>query len=209
MKKILDKLKSKISYNKRVMLFLTITVLIGIMAGSFLVVILNNSDKILVKEYIENFINNVNGESFNYVDTLKNALLINLIIIISIWILGISVIGLLIVICLVFWKAFTLGFTVSGFIITFNLKGAVTALVYIFPHLIINLLIIMYLGSYSIKFSMLIIKCVVSKVSLDLRKLMNKYLKVLLFSIIVIIVTSLFETFVTPILLKGVVSILF
>lgn len=209
MKNLLDKLRNKITYNKKIMLFLTITVIIGIMAGSFLVVILNNNDKVLVKEYIENFINNVNGFSFNYVDTLKNALLLNLIIIISIWILGISVIGLLIVICLVFWKAFTLGFTISGFIITFNLKGVVAALVYIFPHLIINLLIIMYLGSYSIKFSMLIIKCVVSKACLDLRRLMNKYLKVLLFSTIVIIVTSLFETFITPILLKGIVSILF
>ena len=206
--KIMDKLKNKINYNKKTMLFLTIIVIIGIISGSFLIVILNNSDKSLVKDYIQKFINNINGNNFNFIETFKNALLINLIISISIWILGISVIGLIIVICLVFWKAFTLGFTISSFIITFNLKGLLISLVYIFPHLVINLLVIMYLGSYSVKFSMLIIKCIFSKVNLELRKLMNKYLQVLLFTVVVFIVTSLFESFVTPYLLKGIVSLL-
>lgn len=207
--KILDKLKNKVKYNKKIMLFLTITVIIGIIAGSFLSVILNSSDKTLVQEHIKTFIDNINGSKFNYIDTLKNASLINLIITTCIWILGISVIGLLVVIGLVFWKAFTLGFTISGFILTYNLKGLLLALIYIFPHLIINLLVIMYLGSYAIKFSMLIIKCMFAKVNLDLRKLMNIYLKVLLISICLIIITSLFEAFVTPFLLKLVVSLLF
>ena len=209
MKKIMDKLKNKIKYNKKIMLFLIIIVIIGIISGSFLCVILNSSDKALVQEHIKSFIENINSNNLNYVDSLKNSVLINTILTLGIWILGISVIGLLVVILLIFWKSFTLAFTIAGFIITYNLKGLLCALIYIFPHLIINLLIIMYLGSYSIKFSMLIIKCMFNKVNLDIHKLMKVYTKVLLFSFSTIIITSLYESFVTPFLLKIIASILF
>ena len=152
--KIVDKLRNKIKYNKKTMLFLTIIVIIGIISGSFLSVILNSNDKQLVQDNIKNFIENIN--SLNYIDVLKNTLLVNVIMVLVIWLLGISVIGLIIVICLVFWKAFTLSFTISAFILTFNIKGLLLAIIYIFPHLVINLLIIMYVGSYAVKFSTLI-----------------------------------------------------
>ena len=87
-------------------------------------------------------------------------------------------------------------------------RGIVLAFIYIFPHLIINLLIIIYLGSYSLRFSILIIKCIFNKVNLDLRKLMIIYLRVLIISILCIILTSLFEAFITTYFLKFIVSIL-
>ena len=203
--KILDMLRNKVKYSKKIMTFLTIIVIFGIISGSFLSVILNSQDKQLVTDNIKNFIESI---SFNNIDILKNTLLVNILLIVSIWILGISVIGLIIVIILVFWKSFTLGFTISSFILTYNLKGLLLALIYIFPHLIINLLVIMYLGSYALKFSILIIKCMFSKVNLNLKKLMLSYSKVLLFSLIIIIITSLIEAFVTPYLLKLIVPIL-
>ena len=204
--KYLDKLRNKIKYNKKTMLFLIILVIIGIISGSFLSVILNSNDKQLVQDNIKNFIENI--KSFNNINILKNTILINIIMVLGIWILGISVIGLIIVICLVFWKAFTLSFTISEFILTYNLKGLLLAIIYIFPHLIINLLIIMYVGSYAIKFSTLIIRCMFNKVNLDLRKLMIIYMKVLIISLILIIITSLFESFITPFFLKYIVSLI-
>lgn len=204
--KKLDKLRNKVKYNKTVMLFLLIIVIIGIICGSFLSAILNNNDKKLIADTINMFIKNINN--VNNFSILKNSFIINIILVIGIWLLGISVIGVFIVICLVFWKSFTLGFTVSGFILTYNLKGIVLAFIYIFPHLIINLLIIMYLGSYSLRFSILIIKCIFNKVNLDLRKLMIIYLRVLIISILCIILTSLFEAFITTYFLKFIVSIL-
>ena len=198
--KLLDMLRNKIKYSKKIMLFLTIIVIIGIITGSFLSVALNSNDKVLITDNIKSFIENISN--INNIDILKNTILINIILIVGIWILGISVIGLLIVILLVFWKSFTLSFTIASFILTYNLKGLLLAFIYIFPHLIINLLVIMYLGSYSIKFSILIIKCIVNKVNLNLKKLMIIYLKVLIISLIIISITSLFEAYITPNLLK-------
>ena len=203
---LLDMLKRKMKYNKKVMLFLIVIVIFGIVTGSFLSVVLNSNDKILIIDNIKSFIDNL--DNINSFDILKNSVLINTIIILGIWILGISVIGILAVICLIFWYAFTLGFTVSSFILTYNIKGLLLAFVYIFPHLIINLFIIMYLGSYSLKFSILIIKCIFNKVNLNLRKLMIIYIKVLFISLFLIIFTSLFEAFISPFLLKYVLKII-
>lgn len=198
--KILDKLQNKIKYNKKIMLLLSIIVIIGIISGSFLSVILKNEDKKLIIDNIKNFIENI--KNINNIELLKNSLIINIIMILGIWLLGISVIGLIIVIILVFWKSFTLGFTISGFILTYGLKGIILSFLYVFPHLIINLIIIMYLGTYSLKFSILIIKCIFQKINLDLRNLTIIYSKVLIISISTIVITSLFESFITPNILK-------
>ena len=204
--KLLDMLRNKIKYNKKTMIFLLIIVIIGIISGSFFSVILNQNDKKLVIDSITNYIDNIS--KINNIEILKNTLIINLLIIIFIWILGISVIGLLIVILLIFWKSFTLSFTISSFIITYNIKGLLLAVIYIFPHLIINILIILYVGSFAIKFSILIIKCIFNKVNLNLKKLMKIYIKVLIISLIFIIFTALFESFITPVFLKYLVPII-
>ena len=204
--KLLDMLRNKIKYNKKTMIFLLIIVIIGIISGSFFSVILNQSDKQLVIDNIKSYIDNVS--KINNIEILKNTLIINILIILFIWILGISVIGLLIVILLIFWKSFTLSFTISSFIITYNIKGLLLAVIYMFPHLIINILIILYVGSFAIKFSILIIKCIFNKVNLNLKKLMKIYLKVLIISLIFIIFTALFESFITPNFLKYIVPII-
>lgn len=202
--KLLDKLRNKIKYNKKVMLFLTIIVIIGIISGSFLTVILKSDDKQLIVNNIQDFMNNI--KNINNIDILKNTLIINILFLVGIWILGISIIGLFVVVGLVFWKSFTLGFTISSFILTYHLKGLLLAFIYVFPHLITNLLVMMYLGTYAIKFSILLIKCIFHKVNLDLRSLIIIYLKVLLISLIIVAITACFEAFITPTFIKYIIN---
>ena len=202
--KLLDKLRNKIKYNKKVMLFLTIIVIIGIISGSFLTVILKSDDKQLIVNNIQDFMNNI--KNINNIDILKNTLIINILFLVGIWILGISIIGLFVVVGLVFWKSFILGFTISSFILTYHLKGLLLAFIYVFPHLITNLLVMMYLGTYAIKFSILLIKCIFHKVNLDLRSLIIIYLKVLLISLIIVAITACFEAFITPTFIKYIIN---
>ena len=75
MKKIMDKLFNLVKFDKRYVLFCLVLVILGIVAGSLFVVILNSSDKSLVIEYIESFISNIKNNGFNYIDTLKNTLI--------------------------------------------------------------------------------------------------------------------------------------
>ena len=204
----MDKLKKIIKYNKQMMLFIGIIVISGIIAGSLFTVLLSTSDKGMVMESIKKFTNNITHNTYNYVDSLKNIFFPNIITTLFIWILGISIIGLIVVIIILFYKAFILGFTISSLILTYNLKGLVIAFVYIFPPLILNILVFMYLSTYSIKLSIILIKSIIGKKSLNFKSFMNNYLKVLIISLIVIIISSLYEIFINPYILKSIINLL-
>ena len=65
MKKAMDKLLNNIKFDKKYLLFCLIIVIFGIITGSLFVVILNSSDKILVVEYIESFIDSIKNNSID------------------------------------------------------------------------------------------------------------------------------------------------
>lgn len=205
MKKLLYTLK----INKKILMFMIVLVIIGILTGSFLTVILNSNDKILIINKIKSFNNDISTGTYNWVPSLKNILISNIIIIIIIWILGISIIGFIITFLIIFWKSFILGLILSSLVLTFNLKGVFIGLLYIFPALIINLLIILYLSSHSFQVSIHILKSIINKKQLNLSLFIKEYLKILGLSIIFIIICSLYEIFVTPILLKQLILLLF
>ncbi len=208
MKKYLDKLKRNIHVNKNLFVFIFVIVIIGIISGSFFSVIISSDDKSLVMEYINNFFNNLKDGKLNYSNNIINSLFFTILFALLIWILGISVIGFFIVLFLLFLKAFILGFTVSSIIYCFNLKGALYGLIYIFPHQIINLLVFMLLSAYALIVSFKVIRCFSGKRVLDFKKIFKRYLIVLFFSLICLILTSLYEIYIMPKLLNIIFFIL-
>ena len=66
----------------------------------------------------------------------------------------------------------------------------------------------MYLSTYSIKLSIILIKSIIGKKSLNFKSFMNNYLKVLIISLIVIIISSLYEIFINPYILKSIINLL-
>ena len=198
----LDKLKEIIKINKKTLLFFTILLLIGIISGAIFMAILNETDKKLIVEYFNNFISNIENNKLSYLNALKNGVFNNLLYIIIVWLLGISIIGIPIVIIMFFIKSFTLGFSISSIIFNYKLKGCLLAFTNIFPHQILNFLIYMILTTYSIFFSLKIINSIIKKKTIDFKILMNKYFKVLIFSIIIILISILIEVFITPLLIK-------
>ena len=204
----MDKLKNIIKYNKRMMIFMATIVIIGVISGSILCVILSSDDKKAVIESVQSFNTNIVNNSFDYVTSIKNVFIPNILITLLIWLLGISIIGALISIGLLFWKAFTLGFSISSFVLAFNFKGILICIFYIFP-LIINLLIFMYMSTYSTKLSIVLIKSIIGKQTINFKRFINNYVKVLLVSIIVIIISGLYEVFINPYILKNIINLLF
>ena len=143
----MDKLKIKI--NKKIFVFLFVLMLMGIIAGSIFTTILNSSDKELVINHLNEFIDNINNNKLDYLFALKNNLITNISYVILIWLLGISVIGLPIIIIMFFTKCFILGFSVGAILTTFKLKGILVSLVYVFPGQVISLLFLLLLMMYS------------------------------------------------------------
>lgn len=200
--KLMDKLRKIVKINKKTLLFFTILLLTGIVTGAIFMAILNETDKKLITDYFVNFISNIENNKLNFLEAIKNGLFNNLLYIIIIWILGISVIGIPIVIIMFFIKSFTLGFSISSIIFNYKLKGCLLSFIHIFPHQILNFLIYILLTTYSIFFSLKIIDSIIKRKTIDFKILMNKYIKILIFSLIVIIISILIEVFITPFLIK-------
>ena len=167
MKKYMDKLKSNIRINKNLFVFLVVIIAVGMASGSIFVTVLNDSDKMMVSDYLNNFLNNLNSNNLNYNGTLINTLIFTLGLAILIWILGISVIGFALILLFLFIKAFSLGFSVASIIINFNFKGILIALAYVVPHHIINLMIYLLISSYALVLSYRLISSFTKKKNFD------------------------------------------
>lgn len=196
--KLLDKLKREFKCNKKGIIFLLGIALIGFIFGCLFITIISNSDKIMVKDYVTTFIENIRNNKINYTDNFINILISNFSFIIIIWVLGMSVIGIPINVFYYFINSFILGFSVVSFILSYKLKGCIFSFIYIIPHSIINLMIFTLIVYYSINFSLTLIFAITKKKSINFKQIINKYLKILLFSSIVILLTSLYEGYIIP-----------
>lgn len=196
--KILDKLKKEFKCNKKGLLFLIGITTIGFLFGVIFITIISESDKLLVKEYITSFMDNIKNNKLNLIDNFKNVFFSNFSFILIVWLLGMSVIGVPVNIFYYFINSFILGFSVAAFILTYNIKGCLFSLIYIVPHSLINMLIFTILIYYTINFSLTLIFVIFKKKSMNFKIIINKYIKVFLLSFIGILLTSLYEGFVIP-----------
>ena len=208
MKKYMDKLKSNIRINKNLFVFLVVIIAVGIAAGSVFVTVLNNEDKVMVSDYLNNFLKNLNSNNLNYSGTLVNTLIFTLGGAFLIWLLGISVIGFILILLFLFIKAFALGFSIGSIIINFNFKGILIALAYIVPHHIINMMIFLLISSYALILSYRLINSFTKKKSFEFKGIFNKYLFVLGFSLIILLISVLYEVYGVPKLINLIVSLL-
>ena len=202
MKKAMDKLFSNIKFDKRYVFFSLVIVILGIITGSLFIVMLKNEDKTLVIEYIESFISNIRDNNINYIDILKNSLIVNYIIILIISIIGFTYFFFPINILVLFYKSFIIGFSLSSFILTYRIKGLLISLTYIFPHLIINILLFAILTAYTLKLSISMIKHIIKKKDVNMRLYFNKYLYIIIIFIILVTITGLYEAYISTHLIK-------
>jgi len=193
--KIIDKLRSTLKINKRLFLFLVVFILIGILSGTIFSLILSPSDQRLTEVYLNTFFQNINN--FTSKETLLNILITTLGFSFLIYLFGISVIGFVIILFMLFGKAFVLGFTISSIINVFKTKGVIYALLYVFPHHIINLLLLLILSGMALTFSFKIIINLFKEKKIDFSNL-KKYNAVLLIVLMFQTINCFYEVLFVP-----------
>lgn len=208
MKKYMDKLKSNIRINKNLFVFLVVIIAVGVAAGSIFVTLLSDSDKVMVSDYLNNFLNNLKTDNLNYNGTLINTIIFTLGAALLIWLLGISVIGFLLILLFLFIKAFSLGFSIGSIIINFNFKGVLIAGAYIVPHHIINMMIYLLISSYALVLSYRLINSFTKKQTFEFKSVFNRYLFILGFSLIILLISVLYEVYGAPKLINLIISVL-
>ena len=181
--------------------------IIGIITGSIFIMVINTNDKSLVVEHITKFFSNVNSSNYSYLDSLKNMLSLNYFYVIVIWVLGLSILGILVNIFLTYLKGFIIGFTTSSLIITYGFKSILAVILYIIPHTLINSLVIIILTIYSITFSRYLLIQIFQKKDMKTKNFMKKYLIILLISVALTLVSSISEVYLFPFLLKLIIKL--
>ena len=208
MKKCLDKLKKKLYFNNNLFLFLFVLVMVGLFAGALFSVIISDSDKKMVADYLNDFLLNISKEKVNINNSFFNTLTFTLGFALLIWIFGISSIGVLLVLPFLFFKSFVLGFSIGSILVNYKFKGIILSLIYVVPHHVINLLIYILICAYSIMISYRMVNCMRERKCFDFKIFMSKYTFILLFSFIVLFITALYESFILPYILKFIYNLI-
>ena len=107
--------------------------------------------------------NQIKANEINYLETLRNSMTANLLYITFVFILGISIIGIPIVIIMLFLKGFMIGFSLVTIIAQYKFIGVLGAITYIFPHIIISTLVILIISYYALNLSFNIFKAVIKE----------------------------------------------
>lgn len=194
--------------NKKVNLFVIFIVILGIISGSLFLMVLNDNDKSEVINEISTFMTNINTNNINNLNSFKNSLIEGMILIILSWILGMSIIGVIFNIFFIYMKSFIIGFSISSFILVYKYKGILSSLIYVIPSQLINILIILILGVYTLLFSKYLFKMIFLKdKTVNLGKFFKKYVLVFAICIILCVISALCEAYLLPSLLKVMIKL--
>lgn len=204
MKKIINYLNEPLKKEKKIMLFNIIIFLVGLIFGSLFINFIGNADKKILVDEVVDFFNCVKSldKSIFGLGAFESILINNIIQIIIIFILGISMIGIFAVIFILFFKGFTAGLTIGTIIYKYSLKGVIGSLLYIFPCHVAGIIVYLFLSFFSVYVSIKFLKSLLTKKSLDFKTFVGRYFLAFIISIILIIIISLVDAYVTPILLK-------
>lgn len=195
--------KNSIIKQKKLYRIIITLMIFGIISGILFIFFISKESKTKALVSIKNFFDLMNTSAgINYGKSLLNTLVNNIGYVLLIWLLGISIIGLPITIVLAFMKSFIVGFSISSIISCYKAKGILGAFLYVFPHQIIILFIYLLLSFYSISFSIKLFKSLFLKQTINFRVVMQKYIKILLISLIGIIIVSLYEVFISTYFIK-------
>ncbi|HHV95467.1 MAG TPA: stage II sporulation protein M [Clostridiaceae bacterium] len=182
----------------------------GVSAGAFTVNGLSTLQSEELINYFQGFLHIMDKQKLNSNEIFMLSLQNNMKLILLLWVLGVTIIGIPFIFLLIIIRGFVVGFT-SGFIINFlGIKGAIFNLLAVFPKEFIIIPCIIALGVNGINFSLNITK------SKSIKQMLKYNLKAdflsysmttVLFSIL-IIGGLLIEAYIVPVFIRIIIPII-
>lgn len=204
MKNLLKYLIQTIKKEKTIIAFTFIIFVLGLIFGSCFTNLITKSDKELLINQLTLYMNNISKLSSDVfgIKVFFSELLNNGVQLTIIFTLGISMIGVFVVILILFFKGFILGVTISTIMLKYSFKGILLTLFYIFPVMIFNILIYIFLSFFAIWSSIKFLKALFKKDNLNFKQFLGKYLLSFILSILSMVLLCLLDAFLTPLALK-------
>ncbi len=189
-------------FNKKRTLFYILLFGLGVLFGLVFVFLISDLDKYVVKEGLNEYIASITSNTFSYKEGLLLSLKTNILYVTIIWLCGIVFIFIPVVIFIIFYKGFIIGFMISSFILTFKAKGLLYSILFIFPHEIINVFIIIIFSIYAIRFAKKIIKVIYNNEDINLRRISKNYFIIYMIFIFISLISSLIEIYINSFLIR-------
>ncbi|MDN4594120.1 stage II sporulation protein M [Polycladomyces subterraneus] len=187
-------------------IFVTVLFVMGVVFGAIIVNTLSDSQKQDLLHYMGYFFQGLNQNSiaepriaFQHAmgDHLKTLGLM--------WILGLSIVGLPLILILVFLKGLGIGFTVGFLVNQLSWKGLWFAMVAVLPHNLLVVPVMIFVAVSGLQFSLLLVK------NRLIQRRGTIYPQFLSYSVsvtamaIVLVIASFFEAYVSPWLMRSAV----
>lgn len=201
----MNKFKSTLIYfsmkkliDKKILLVSSVLLGLGILSGIIFFFITTSLDKMIVKNMMNEFVSIKTNVTFS---TFINSFKYNIIYIVIITLSSLLVIFSPLVLLINYYKGLTIGFLISSTISTFKLKGILYFVAILFPHhILMSILLILY-SSIMFKLSLKLLKVMYMNEPINLNIFIKKVLILFLTSLIVCIIISLLEIYISPLLL--------
>lgn len=197
-KKIANELKK----NKYKYTFLITIIIIGIVSGIILSNILSYNDKKEIGEMVTSYLSSLKDNQNISLSNLINSSIVNITYVLLIFIFSLSIIGIVLNPILLYFKSFIIGFSIGIMINLYSYKGILFGIFSVFPHQFINIIMYLFLCFYGIKLSIKLFELIFLKKQFNFAVYMKKYLKVIGVSCIVLVFSSLYETFLADFIIK-------
>ena len=187
--------------NSKIFKILVVTLVIGFVIGIISFVFM---DKSSLQSSIINYINLIKNDNYNYANGLILSIISNIKYGSIIWISGIIFFCSLVIPLIIIYRGISLSLTISTIIYTYKLKGALYALIIVFPT-ILNELIFLFLSYYSINFSIKCFNTIKNNKDINLRSFIKNYFYIFLILSLLLIISSLIEIYLCSNIIKFVV----
>lgn len=204
MKKIIKYLNETIKKEKNILIFILITFFLGLILGSLFINFITEDDKKLLVEQLDLFLSNVKNLTKDVfgIKVFSGEILNNGFQLFIIFVLGISMIGLPVVIIIMFFKGFMLGTTLATIILKYQFKGIIGSFLYVFPCYIFNIIIYIFISFFAVHASIKFLKALFKKDNLNFKSFFGRYLLSFIISMFFMFIVCLLDAYLTPVLLK-------
>lgn len=187
--------------NSKIFKILVVTLVIGFVIGIISFIFM---DKSSLQSSIINYINLIKNNNYNYTNGLILSIISNIKYSSIIWISGIIFFCSLVIPLIIIYRGISLSLTISTIIYTYKLKGALYALIIVFPT-ILNEIIFLFLSYYSINFSIKCFNTIKNNKDINLRSFIKNYFYIFLILSLLLIISSLIEIYLCSNIIKFVV----
>ena len=196
MKYIIKKVKEN-----RLLFILLGVMLLSILFGILFLAIQSSNIKVEIKDNLDSIIQTINNNKYNSLIVFSKSIKTNVLSSVLVWLLGISILGIPLILLVFIIRCIMIGFTITSFIYVYKFEGIIRGFIYIIPY-IISAFILFILVYYAIRFSILIFNSIFRKKDFNKRVVVKRYVKVFIISFILLLITSLIEAYVIPMILR-------